>query len=563
MAPANRPIHRVKRTLKRIFGEVPLAAEAYWRFVQHGRPLSKKFSLRRLERWLPEGCAQAAAVAGAAAPAGAQRILVFATLRYWIEHAAVLSVALAGRGHQVTLAYLPYDNFRKPMAQFDLRRQNAYARSVLQLAQPLIKTVSLLDVHPASPGALTPALVKALQEVSLRDTQYTLQIEDAGPGLPSDHPATRLYRLRMERNLHAAASLLGWIMTLEPAQRPEVVLLPNGSILEMGAVYQAARSLGIPAVTYEFGEQRGRIWFARNGEVMQQETGELWEHRKSQPLDESQWDQIRNLYASRQHGQLWQNFARLWQGAPSQGGAQARQTLGLDERPVVLLAANVIGDSLTLGRQVFSRNMTEWLQRTVQFFASRPQAQLVVRIHPGERYLKGPSVAEVVQSALPEMPAHIHLIQAADPVNTYDLVEAADLGLVYTTTVGMEMAMSGVPVIVGGQTHYRGRGFTLDPDSWDNYYAMIDQALNTVQQGGDPAGDERPAAAALLDRAQIESAWNYAYRFFFEYPLPFPWHLLDLWDQLEAWPVSRVLSPAGAEQFAETFDCLAGQPRQW
>ena len=30
------------------------------------------------------------------------------------------------------------------------------------------------------------------------------------------------------------------------------------------------------------------------------------------------------------------------------------------------------------------------------------------------------------------------------------LVEIAELGLVYTTTVGMEMAMSGVPVIVSG-----------------------------------------------------------------------------------------------------------------
>ena len=40
---------------------------------------------------------------------------------------------------------------------------------------------------------------------------------------------------------------------------------------------------------------------------------------------------------------------------PSQGGEQARRDLGLDERPLVLLAANVIGDSLTLGRQVFTR----------------------------------------------------------------------------------------------------------------------------------------------------------------------------------------------------------------
>ena len=86
------------------------------------------------------------------------------------------------------------------------------------------------------------------------------------------------------------------------------------------------------------------------------------------PLTESQWEQIRALYASRQNGRLWENFSRLWQGLPSQGGEQVRQALGLDARPIVLLAANVIGDSLTLGRQIFSKNMTEWLERSVQLF---------------------------------------------------------------------------------------------------------------------------------------------------------------------------------------------------
>ncbi len=55
-----------------------------------------------------------------------------------------------------------------------------------------------------------------------------------------------------------------------------------------------------------------------------------------------------------------------------------RSTLGLDSRPVVLLATNVIGDSLTLGRQVFSDSMTEWLRRTIEYFAHNSGAQLVV-----------------------------------------------------------------------------------------------------------------------------------------------------------------------------------------
>ncbi len=267
-------------------------------------------------------------------------------------------------------------------------------------------------------------------------------------------------------------------------------------------------------------------------------------------LTESQWGQIRSLYASRQNGRLWENFSRLWQGLPSQGGESVRRELDLDDRPLVLLAANVIGDSLTLGRQVFSQNMTEWLEQSVQFFAGRTDAQLIVRIHPGERYLKGPSVAEVVRNALPELPDHIHLIEADAPINTYDLVEIADLGLAYTTTVGMEMAMSGVPTILGGKTHYRGKGFTLDPTSWEDYFGTVERVLQAP-------------ARYRLPREQVEWAWNYAYRFFFEYPSPFPWHLLNFWDELDTWPVARVLSAEGQAVFGPTFDHLVGIARSW
>ncbi|MBN1147686.1 MAG: hypothetical protein JXA78_10560 [Anaerolineales bacterium] len=540
-----------KAAFKHVLGELPLTAEVYWRLRQHGRPLTKAFSLRKIEKRLPEWCTQAQAAARKRPPGSPppKRVMVFSTLRYWIEYGTLLSLALSGLGHQVTFIYLPFaSNWYRAISRFDLRRQNAYAQSILSKAAPLLRPVSLLDIQPIPERALQSELLEAIREVSLRDTQYTLQLEEVDHSGSS--ASAQLYQLRLERNLYAAGAALAWIESLKPEQRPNVLLTPNGSVLEMGAIFQAVRSLGIPAVTYEFGEQRGRIWLAYNSEVMLQETEALWKTHKERPLTGEQWEQVRALYASRQNASLWENFSRLWQGQPSQGGQKARQELGLDSRPVILLAANVIGDSLTLGRQVFSQNMTEWLRRSVQFFAGRPDVQLVVRIHPGERYISGPSVAQVVQQALPEIPAHIHLVQALDPVNTYDLIEIADLGLVYTTTTGMEMAMSGVPVIVAGKTHYRGKGFTLDPVSWDSYRLILERSLSNPQ-------DTR------LSREQVERAWSYAYRFFFDYPCPFPWHLLDFWDKLDSWPIERALSEEGQALFGDTYRYLAGEPRNW
>jgi hypothetical protein len=531
-----------KQAIKTILGDMPLTAELYWHLRQQGKPLSKSASLRRTQKWLPTWLAQAKAAARLA-DRPAQHVMLFSTLRYWLEYGTLLGCAFAGLGHRVAHTYLPYTNWRKPLNRFDLRRQSAYIRSVLDPAEPFLKPVNLLDVR-TDHRQLPPDVQAAIEEVSLRDAQYTLQIENVELEGASD--SARLYHLRLERNLQAAQAALAWMQ----ANRPDVVVTPNGSILEMGAVYQVARYLDIPVVTYEFGEQRDRIWLARNAEVMRQETDALWAARGHLPLNENQWEQTKALFASRQRASLWENFSRRWQGQPNVGGEKVRQELGLDHRPVILLAANVIGDSLTLGRQMFSQSMTEWLERTASHLAGNPEVQLVIRIHPGERYTKGPSVANVVQSVLPDMPEHIHLVGADDPINTYDLVEIADLGLVYTTTVGMEMAMSGVPVIVAGQTHYRGKGFTLDPNTWEGYLQQLEEVIKDPQ-------------AFKCSRQQVEQAWNYAYRFFFEYPLPFPWHLLHFWNELENWSIEKVLTPEGRTQFEPTFEVLLGRPRNW
>jgi hypothetical protein len=179
---------------------------------------------------------------------------------------------------------------------------------------------------------------------------------------------------------------------------------------------------------------------------------------------------------------------------------------------------------------------------------------LIIRIHPGELITKGPSVAGLVQRVLSEdgasQASHIHLVAADTSVNTYDIVEIADLGLVYTTTVGLEMAMSGIPVIAVGKTHYRDKGFTLDPESWEAYFSLLNQVLLAPEKH-------------RLSRGQVESAWNYAYRFFFEYPHPFPWHLLEFWKDQDEWPLARVLGEEGRMKFYDTFQYLAGEPVRW
>ena len=215
-----------------------------------------------------------------------------------------------------------------------------------------------------------------------------------------------------------------------------------------------------------------------------------------------------------------------------------------------MLAANVLGDSLILGRNLFTTTMSEWLTRTVRYFAEHPEVQLIIRIHPGEKYARGATMSNTIHKALPVLPENIHLIEALDKFNTYDLMKFTDLGLVFVTTAGLEMVMRGIPVIVAGETHYRGCGFTLDPQTWDEYIAMLESVLAAPEK-------YRPTPA------QVDSAWNYTYRFFFEYARPFPWHLVRVWEDVKNRPMRQVLSPEGRERYGATFGYLTGEPLNW
>ena len=528
--------NRAKEFVKTILGEVPLTVELYWLIRHRDKIINSRFSLKNLDKNIPDIVAYLEN--NRQKIKNPKNIFIFASLHYWIQHAALVGLTLSGLGHEVSLGYLPFHDWQNPINRFDQRRQRLYAQEILRKLSPFVNAFPLLAVH-AGYKMLPLELQHKIEQVTRFDAQYTLQIEEIDINSP-------IYKMRLKRNMQAARCALAWLST----NKMDVVIVPNGTIQEFGVVYEVAKYLEIPVVSYEFGDQRKRIWIAQNAKVMRQETDQLWEAFKDKPLTRSEKRKIHGLFKARRKASIWKNFSRLWQAVPAKGVEQARKELGLDNRSVVLLATNVLGDSLTLGRDIFTHTMQGWIVRTLQYFVGKPNIQFIIRIHPGEVLTHGQSMVDVINHILPRLPENIHLIKPEEKINTYDLIAAANLGLVYTTTVGLEMAMSGVPVIVVGDTHYRNRGFTYDPKSWVRYYKTIGPILESPKE-------------YRLSKRQINLAWAYAYRFFFDFPRSFPWHLHGLWKDYAECPISDVLSVSGKIKYGETFSYLMGKPLDW
>ncbi|HWS23698.1 MAG TPA: hypothetical protein VN226_04620 [Anaerolineales bacterium] len=515
--------------LKDFIGQFPSVVRFYDQI--NGKPPRTRFNLRQLDDYINQHKAELASIP--TQPSKGKRVTIFATLHYWIEQAAIIGLVLNKKGYEVTLAYLAFSNWEKPLSKFDLIRQDLYAGRVLSKLDPYFKSVSLLNDAYNKPSKQD----EIIRLTASYDTMYTLQVEDFDP-------TSALYQLRLERNARASGAIQDYLLN----NHPDTVLIPNGLVTELAVAFQVAQKAGYAPVTYEFNDQREQIWISQSDVVMNQNTDELWKSRGNQPLPMEAFQEIQAFEFARSSAQKYGKGTRNWQDVGRVGAEQQKKELGLDDRPVTLLATNVLGDSLTLGRNLFTKSMAEWIAQTVKFYAKHPEAQLVVRIHPGERLMKGPSSMDVISRELPDLPENIRVIGPLEKVNTYDLMEAADLGLVYTTTVGLEMAMRGVPVIVAGKTHYRGKGFTFDPNSYDEFFAMNEQQLELPKR---------------LSEKQIELAWRYGYLFFFAYPKPFPWRLMKFWEDLKEWDLTRLLSDDGEKTFGNIFDHLAGKPLDW
>jgi hypothetical protein len=519
----------LKFLVRDALGVLPLTVELDWKLRHSDQKIHSRFNLESLQECLSEAVSQVMPYAKPV-PQG-KKVFLFASWHYWIIHTTLCGLTLRGLGHAVTLGFSPCSDYDKPVSRFDLRLQDLYARQILRGAEPLLEIVPFLSLKPER--KLPEALSEAVEKVTTCDVQYTLQREDVSGREP-------IYLLRQQRNTEAARRALAYFKKY----RPDVVVVPNGMIQEYGAVYETARFLDIPTVTYEFSELDQHVWLDRNRLVMLHLTDELWAVHQDRILNDEQRSWLESFLAGREGSKKGTQFAHLWQKASRTGGERIRSMFGLDKRPIVLLPTNVLGDSATLRRTLFSKSMADWIERVVQFFADRSEVQLVIRIHPAETWTVGPSVMEIIRGVLPELPSHIRVIGPTEKVNTYDLMEITDLALVYTTTVGLEMATRGIPVLVSGLAQYRKKGFTLDADTWEEYFSVLDRALKGLP-------DYR------LTSEQIERAWNYTYFYFREYPWPFPWHLEKIMSDLKERPIAYVLSPEGRSKFEATFQQLA------
>jgi hypothetical protein len=323
-------------------------------------------------------------------------------------------------------------------------------------------------------------------------------------GVPEDDERTRWLA---QRYLTSATLLALRATRAFEELRPERLVTADGVYLTGGVLCDVARQRGVHVVVYGAPYRKGTVWFSHHESyhrALINEKNERWLSFEMTP----ERTRVADEYLASKH--LVARDYTSYHVNAIQDDAAIRQELGLDQRPLVTLYTNVLWDAQLYYRFNVYPNMLEWLFDTIRFFGEHPELQLAIRLHPGEAPGGMPTnqpILPEIERRFPALPENVKLVRPESKVSSYVLGTMSRAALVYGARMGVELVMLGTPVVVAGEAFMRGKGFTLDPSSREDYLALLARSSELP-----PPSDEARARARR---------WYYYY--FFRMMMDFPY----------------------------------------
>jgi hypothetical protein len=281
----------------------------------------------------------------------------------------------------------------------------------------------------------------------------------------------------------------------------------HGIYVPWGIIGEVARQERVHVSTWNVAYRKRRFIFSHDDtyhHTLMTEPRDHWENMK---LSATQERELMQYLRSRREGMF--DWIVFHQATLQDAGVIARR-IGIDStKPVIGLLTNVAWDAqLHYPANAFP-NMLEWLVQTCEYFAGRPELQLLIRVHPAEINGFPPSRQPILQELrkrLPRLAPNIIVVPPDSGMSTYALMSLCNAAIIYGTKMGVELTSVGLPVIVAGEAWIRNKGLTHDASTPAEYFHILGQLPFRERLG----------------EGQLMRARRYAYHFFFNRMIPLP-----------------------------------------
>jgi hypothetical protein len=153
-----------------------------------------------------------------------------------------------------------------------------------------------------------------------------------------------------------------------------------------------------------------------------------------------------------------------------------------DEYVCIAGQLNALGFAYPDRPQPFADQET-WLRELVQWVSKRSSLQLVVRMHPrmgvGHRHSTISSDYRKLKEAFATLPPNVIVLWPESKISSYTIAEFADAALISWSSMGLELARFGVPIVAAFQRIglMPISNFIAFEEKADKYFAVVEAAL--------------------------------------------------------------------------------------
>lgn len=195
--------------------------------------------------------------------------------------------------------------------------------------------------------------------------------------------------------------------------------------------------------------------------------------RNNQPLNDNERDQLNQHLNNRYSG----NNVYFKMTSMFDGSVDPRQILKINSaKKNIFLFPNLFWD---VGVRLIGGlypNVCEWVISTIDIVKENKDCHLYIKPHPIEKYnftASQKSISDYIYEKFPVLPENVTIIDPGLKINTYKLLPYIDLGVLYSGTLGLELLLNNISVVIAGEAFYSRLGFCHEPKNINDYSDVL------------------------------------------------------------------------------------------
>lgn len=238
----------------------------------------------------------------------------------------------------------------------------------------------------------------------------------------------------------------------------DAFFLFNGRFAMSRVAMELALLTKIPVYTHERGAIKETVSLGKNCYPRLRPAFEnIWQMWKDVPLNKSECYEVGNLLTKWSTGKEdnWRSYSLPVNSSKIMAGIHEQ----MNEKKIIVIFTSSFDELATneYCKNGAFQDQVDWLVGSLLTLNIVNNVYSIVRIHPntgGKRsFGKCHGSLRFFAEIRKQFP-HVLFIDPDDEISSYDLVNISHAGLVFASTIGLEMAARGIPVLCGASTYY-------------------------------------------------------------------------------------------------------------